>query len=517
MATVRASVPAIRRLNSGSILRLTALLALSWLAAPSATAARWLEISSDDFVMVTSLSEKKARSLLRDFEVLQFSVSRLIVGAETRPRIPTYVFALDSSDFSAITGGEDIVGLFIGGQFANHILYEQTRDQQRAREVIFHEYIHFVMHNNPGVIYPAWYNEGIAEVFSTLAERDGKIELGHPPRGGAYANLSLIPTQRVLEIDYRSPDFRAHRLLPQFYGQAWLMTHYLTIGSSERSRQVQPFLLKINKGAAPADAMKEAFGVDPAEFHSEIQSYRKPGKLRALQITFKDPLPTLGDAPVRVLGNSEAQALLGYAALRTNGDTQRAARYFERALGKDVVDPLAYAGAAVVKDADGRTEEATALLEQALAHPEAPRAQALAAELLLTRAERVLKEKPDDAEGRANALRARERYQSLLADASANNQAAYGYARAAMLLKDPRPSDVLAVVRPATARLPTSTRLAHLEAVLLLAVGDLANARTAAARAVHFAPSFEERKSMLAMLERIEKQVAESATQNAGQ
>lgn len=510
----------VRRGSWRSALCLTALLALSWPGAPTATAAsRWLEISSADFVMVTDLPEKRARSLLRDFEVFQFAVSRIIAQAETRPRTPTYLLALSASDFSAMVELKNAIGAFHGGQFANYVLYEQTRNDQLAREVVFHEYMHFVLHNNPGVIYPAWYNEGLAEVFSTLTERNGAIQLGDIPKGRAYtvASLGLMPTERLLEIDYRSADFRAHRLIPQFYAQSWLMTHYLMIGNDERARQLGTFITKLSGGASNAEAMQAAFGIDTHQLHSEVQRYVRSGKLKAFRIRFKEPLPTAQNAPLRVLNDADAQAFLGLAALRTNKDGQRAWRFFDRALKEDASNPLACAGAAIVKDAQGKTDEATALLERALTHPDATRAQLLAADLLLARAARALKEKPDDTEGRASALRARERYQSLLGDAVANNEAAYGYARAAMLLKDPQAKDVLAVVRPAAARLPTSTNLAYVEAVLSLAVGDLAMASTAATRAARFATSFEERKNMLAMLENIEKRIGDSATQKAGQ
>jgi hypothetical protein len=242
--------------------RLT-LLAL-W-ASTGTAASPWIEITSEDFVLVTNLSEKQARTLLRDFEVFQFGASRLLVGEDTQPKIPTYLFALSSRDFEAIVDSKDLAGLFVGRQFANFVLYDHGQRGVQGREVVFHEYLHFLLHNSPGFIYPA----------------------------------------------------------------------------------------------------------------------------------------------------------------------------------------------------TGR--------------------------------------------------RARDLYRSLLADPVAHDEASLGFARAAMLLDKPGPDEVLAVIRPATAHLPTSTDLAQVEALFALRTGDNQLARDAATRAVRYANSFEERKSMQSLLDRIEQRIAAEA------
>jgi tetratricopeptide (TPR) repeat protein len=491
-----------------------ALLSLLWLGPlAGASASPWIEITSDDFVLISDLPERKARTLLRDFEVFQFAASRLTSGADMRPRIPTYLLALGSRDFGAVVEGRDIAGEFYARPFANYIVYEHAQRGTRGREIVFHEYLHFLIHNSPGYIYPAWYNEGIAELYSTVTERNGLFNFGRVPteRAHTIAYLGFIPTKQVLEIDYRSPDFRSHRLLPQFYAQSWLMAHYLMIGNQARAKRVTTFLEETNKGASPADATRAAFGIYPDELHRELERYWKVGKLPIWRIEFADPVPTVEDAPLRTLPESEAQALVGYAALRKYGDARRAERFFARALKGDPADPIALAGTAMARDTDGRTDEATALLERALARSGSASARLLAADVLLTRAARGLEKNDSDSDGRASGLRARELYQALLSDPAANNEAAYGYARAAILLEEPKAAEVLTVVRQATARLSTNTELAKLEAVLSWKTGDLAEASSAASRAARYASSFEERKAALSMVEKIQKQASGAA------
>ncbi len=482
-----------------------------WLASlAGASASTWIEITSDDFVLISDLPEKRARILLRDFEAFQFAASRLISGAEMRPRIPTYLLAVSSRDFRAIVEAKDFVGQFFARPFENYIVYDHAQRGTRGREIVFHEYLHFLLHNSPGFIYPAWYNEGIAELYSTVTERNGLFTFGRVPTERAYtiAYLGFIPTKQVLEIDYRSPDFRSHRLLPQFYAQSWLMAHYLMIGNQTRAKQLTAFLEETNKGASPAYATRAAFGIDPDELHRELERYWKAGKLPMWRIEFDDPLPGLEDAPLRTLSESQAQALVGYAVLRVSTDPGRAERFFARALKEKPADPVALTGTAMIRDTQGKTDEATALLEQALEDCGSATARLLAADLLLWRATRSLEKNENDPEGRASALRARELYRALLSDPAANNAAAYGYAHAALLLEEPKASEVLTVVLQATARLPTNTELAKVEAALSSRMGDYAAASVAASRAARYASSFEERKAALSMVEKIQKQAS---------
>lgn len=497
---------------------------LLWLGSSSALAASsWIEIESDSFVLVTDLPQHRARALLLDFEKFQFAAARLIAGAEVRPKIPTYVLALSAGDFSAIARDRNTEGQFFGGAFANYIVYDHAKHRKHGREVVFHEYIHYLLNNNPGVIYPAWYNEGLAELFSTLTERDGRFELGHVPIGRAYtiAYSGLIPTEQLMEIDYRSPEFDSHRLLPQFYAQAWLTAHYLMIGNEEHAKNVKFFLQEINKGSSAAQATQAAFGIDPAQLHHEIERYWKSKNLRAWRMSFVDPLPTVENAPLRTLSSSQAMATLGQAALVMYKDPQRAAHFLDDALKEDPTNPVAAAGMAFVKEAQGQTAAASALLERALARPGAVRARLLSADLLLARARSARdghanNERVSDSEYREPALRARDLYRSLLGEADAYNAAAYGYARAAMLLGEPQAGEVLPVVRRATANLPTSTRLAEVEAALSMAAGDLEMASAAASRAARYATSFEQRKAMLSMVEEIQERSAGAAAKNPG-
>jgi hypothetical protein len=170
---------------------------------------------------------------------------------------------------------------------------------------------------------------------------------------------------------------------------------------------------------------------------------------------------------------------------------------------------------AVVKEAAGKVEEATALLQSALSHPEAPLARLLVADLLFDRANYTPGEVDPGAQGQADGRQAQEVYESLLTDPVVGDEAKFGFARASMLLDEPAAEEVLAVVRPAAGRLPMNIQLASIEAALFMRIGNFQAARVAAERAVRFASSLDERKAMQSQLDHIEKQLAKQASDGA--
>jgi len=232
-------------------------------------------------------------------------------------------------------------------------------------------------------------------------------------------------------------------------------------------------------------------------------------------VRFDEPLPTVAAAPMRPLTEAKAQAFLGYVCLHMQADRQRAIPFFQRALKSDPNEPLALAGMAAVMEAAGKVDEATALLERVQSHPEVPMARLLAADLLFDRADYKPGEKDPGAQGLVEARRAQGLYESLLSDTNVGTHAKFGYARASMLLDEPDPEEVLAVVRPAAARLPTHTQLASVEATLFMRIGNFEAASVAAARAVRFAGSLDERKAMQTQLEHIEKQLTKQTSDGA--
>jgi tetratricopeptide (TPR) repeat protein len=246
-------------------------------------------------------------------------------------------------------------------------------------EIVYHEYTHFLHWNFASFHIPRWYSEGLAEFLSTLRVRDGRIEIGRPPRWnlevlrgrnrlrrrvfpGDFLSLAQIMTAR--EIRW-TPD-----VVPMFYAKSWLLTHYLYAGHlsgfERRREQLDRYLLLLSEGRPPEQACEEAFGVGFGELEHGMLRYLKRGTLPLL--TFPVSQFAAAESPsLRHLPLHESMHRLGDLLLQLGPEKAALAeQLFERAIADDPSRPLPYQGLARARAALG-LGGAEDLFERALA------------------------------------------------------------------------------------------------------------------------------------------------------
>lgn len=137
-----------------------------------------------------------------------------------------------------------------------------------GQRVLFHEYAHhYMLQYSPGA-YPAWYIEGFAEITSTASfDRPGTISYGKAAveRKGEL-ETRRYPTAKMLDGSYVSEGNGR----PWSYGDAWLVTHYLTFADKRRG-QLRAYLDAINAGQ-PMEQAAKVFG-DLTELQREVSIY----------------------------------------------------------------------------------------------------------------------------------------------------------------------------------------------------------------------------------------------------
>ena len=69
-------------------------------------------------------------------------------------------------------------GFFSLGQRRNYAVINGKNRDLDAADVLFHEYVHYVLRNENALAYPAWYDEGLAEFLSTVRVREDRVEMG---------------------------------------------------------------------------------------------------------------------------------------------------------------------------------------------------------------------------------------------------------------------------------------------------------------------------------------------------
>jgi len=491
------------------------LAAAIWLAAmPRVQAAQWLEARIDDFVLVTDAKEAYTRDTLRDFAVFKQALGVLAPLTRGVPRIPTQMFALDAGHWRSFAPGPGVAGFFLPQAHVNFIVFDRTPAGMRSREVVFHEYMHYVLYNGSEVPLPPWWAEGVAELFSTITEHDGKIDFGLTPRArkAEFAYFDLMPTSMLLSVDHDSPEYRRHTMTPMFYPQSWLTAHYMLVGRPERGRQVQRYLREIAAGKLVDDAVQAAFGISMSELDEEIRAYRREGRIRGYRLTLSTPLRDAKDVVIRKLPEPVALARLALAGLATGNDVAGAEQRAQRALELDPSLPLASAALAQVRFREGRDAEALELARRAaVGDPQAVAASGRVQWLLVERAlqpkktgadgeatvEALIDEVVSQEEGRrepaaaevATLQAARAQLLRITGHEEHGLEATLVVLAVDELLGDRKPEEQFAVVQPAAMRYPTHPEIAVAEARIHLQMGHRSAAIAAGSRAARYARS----------------------------
>src|SRR5258705_1182394 len=171
------------------------------------------------------------------------------------------VFKSDSS-FRPFKPGPNIAGYFQPGPDVNYIaLTTELQGEQDPFTVIFHEYTHLLVNNTIGNA-PAWFNEGLAEYYSTFSiSDDQKIVLGSPISGHVFLlRDKILPLRTLFQVDHKSPYYNERDKQSIFYAESWALLHYLILGNNgQRAAQISPFIKLLEAGVPLEQAFQQIF------------------------------------------------------------------------------------------------------------------------------------------------------------------------------------------------------------------------------------------------------------------
>ena len=287
---------------------------------PASAKDTWTSVRSNNFFLVGNANEKEIRQVATRLEQFRDVFSRLFPGMNFRSPVPTtvIVFKNDSSytPYKPKADGKTVAvaGYFQPGREINYITLTTENRGGDTYSTIFHEYVHLLVNNTLGkTTVPPWFNEGIAEYYSTFdIEDDRKVYLGNL----IHYHLELLrtselfPLDQLFAVDYASLERNKHDARGLFYAQSWALVHYLIQGNEgKRLPQLSAFVNLLNKNAKLETAFRDAFQTDYAGMMKEFKDYLKRRTYRGQVATFERKLEF--DAEMKVAPVSEAEAL-GY-------------------------------------------------------------------------------------------------------------------------------------------------------------------------------------------------------------
>lgn len=365
-------------MNSQSVKRFTCPLAMALcllLVAPLCARDKeeeWTSVQSKNFLLVGNARERDIRKVAARLEQFREAFLRLLPVDHFDSSVPltVIVFKDDAAytPFEPLYSGQPagVAGFFQSSPDVDYITLSADRKHVRRPDALaFHEYVHLLVRNSFGNA-PLWFNEGLAEYYSTFDISDGnkKVTLGSPVsnRVKTLRERELLPLEKLFNVDDVSPYYKEPDKRNLFYAQSWALVHYLLSG--QRRIQLSTYLELLARGMTVEDAFRQAFQTDFATLENELRAYIRFNNYPQQIITFEKRLeldPLVRSTPLR---EAEAQFYLGDLLLHTN-QLDKAASYLQKAVALDPNLATAHASLGVLHMRQNRFDEAKKHLERA--------------------------------------------------------------------------------------------------------------------------------------------------------
>jgi hypothetical protein len=328
----------VRKLG-GRLRGLLALAAISLAAISASARDQWLYANTGHFEVFTNARAGEARQLVARLEAFRENFLRVFHGAPFRePRVTVVIFD-DQSDFlpyKPLYKGkpkENLAGVFQGFPDEAVIALTTERDLDQTIPVIFHEYVHMLMHAR-GFRLPPWLNEGMAELYSTLDIQGEMLKIGEPIAHHLMLlnRNALMPLSQLFSVTQASPEYNEGARRSLFYAQSWALLHYWNCGfvkGEDQSARMERFFDLLQTGRSPDESMQAAFGKSLADVQKELSSYVRGGRymMKGVKIPKVDYTERVKFRPASDFERDVALANLKWR-LQRNGDANYAMLQF---------------------------------------------------------------------------------------------------------------------------------------------------------------------------------------------
>ena len=327
----------------------------------------WIKVQSQNFTLIGNAGEKDIRQVANRLEQFRDVFSRLFPNAKFETPVPTTVIVFKSmSSYKPFNPGNN-AGYFQKGDDVNYITL--TNDPtQNPFSIIYHEYVHLLIDNTSGNV-PTWFNEGLAEYYSTFTIADDrKVHLGEliPYHLLTLREDKLYPLRRLFGVNQYSPEYNEGSKRGMFYAESWALVHYLLqANNGQRVLQLGKFLQLVGANIPIDDAFKQAFGTDIDSFEKELKKYIEGHTFHMQIATFEHKLEFDSQLQSSPVTEAEAQTYLGDLLLHTH-QLAAAETRLQQALAEDPKSPMAHASLGIVRLRQGKFDEAKKSLQEAV-------------------------------------------------------------------------------------------------------------------------------------------------------
>jgi hypothetical protein len=287
--------------------------AFGWIALAPLLAAspesNWLRLRSAHFELLTDAGERAGRETLAEFERLHTFFTQMFTSGLPNAKPVRLIIFRSDDEYAAYRPVEGAAAYYHRGQDFDSIV--TTAAKSENRQVAVHEYAHLMIHQSGSKI-PLWFDEGMAELFSSVEPHGDGVLIGRPIPSrvrelmqGEWIDVAEIAAMRQNSELYRDP-----ARVAMFYAESWLLVHMLNLSPAYQSG-----LQQFNAALSPNDlgeAFEKAYGKSLGEVNADLVEYSRRRSVKTAVIPVR--LPKNVDAAT-VEGSADFDARLALAQL----------------------------------------------------------------------------------------------------------------------------------------------------------------------------------------------------------
>jgi predicted Zn-dependent protease len=332
----------------------------------------WISVRSKNFQLIGNANEKEIRRVGLRLEQFREVFSRLFTSMNVNSPVPTTVIVFKSDEsYRPFKPNASTAGYFQPGADVNYITLRLGGDinsEQDPYNIIFHEYTHLLVKNTSGNV-PTWFNEGLAEYYSTFSiSDDQKIVMGRPIASHVYRlrDNKMLPLRALFQVDQKSPYYNERDKQSIFYAESWALIHYLVLGNEgQRMKDMGKFVELVSASVPMEQAFQQAFAMSFESMEKELRNYIQRDRYPILTGNLSSKVSYDTDLRSTPLTEAETQAYLGDLLLHSNRTDSET--YLQKALSLDSNLAMAHASLGMLRVRQGKVEEALKSLERAVA------------------------------------------------------------------------------------------------------------------------------------------------------
>jgi hypothetical protein len=241
----------------------------------------WIRVDSSHFSVLTDANEKKRREVNVRFEQMRVVFSQLLLRNRLNMPKPIDIIALRSDEeYAKVAPARQGEGLgaafFIPGDDRDYFVLNLS--QEDSWRAVSYEFAQVLLNYN----YPPaqdWFDEGLAEYFSSLHLTDKQMQLGGDPKTGSPAKsfVDLLSGSTWLSLPelfskHETSGASEGKRGTLFEAESWIVMHYLL--NMDKLSATGTYLGLVENEKQPVEqAIQNAYGMTAAQLEKAVKDY----------------------------------------------------------------------------------------------------------------------------------------------------------------------------------------------------------------------------------------------------